>query len=387
MAVEVAGPARTGQTRTRPSGRDVALAAGVAIFQVGATYAAAHHQKVRHPWDVGAVVLLAAGPAALVVRRRYPVAVLAIALGTALAYWVIGYGRGPLFLALILALFTAIVEGHPRAAIASLAVGYVGFLWLGPLLGRGSAPPVVNVVGLAAWLLVLFGAGEAIQIRKVRAAERARVRQADAKRRASEERLAIARELHDVLAHNISVINVQAGAALHRAKRSEERAYEALTTIRKVSQETLTELRSLLGALREDDEAPLRGPTPTLARLPELLASAASAGVGVRVETFGTPRDLPQGVDTAAYRIVQEALTNVVRHSGTSSADLRIEYGDDDLVVQVDDDGPLATTPLPGTGITGMTERATVLGGRLQAGPRPTSGFRVRAWLPLRSPT
>jgi signal transduction histidine kinase len=368
-----------------PSVRDVAFAAGIGVVQVGLTYIAASHQHPRRDWDIGAVALLAAGPVALVVRRRFPAAVLAVSLGTALAYWEVGYGRGPVFFALIAALFTAVLEGQRRAAIASVVVGYVTFLWLGPLIGRGKAPAVQNILALAAWLLVLLGAAEAIQIRSLRAAERARVKEADAKRRASEERLAIARDLHDVLAHNISVINVQSGTALHRANRSEEDAYRALSVIKTVSQDTLTELRSLLAALREIDEAAPRGPTPTLARLPDLVASAAAAGVTARVETTGTARDLPASVDVAAYRIVQEALTNVVRHAGTSAADVRVEYGDDDLVVEVDDDGPLAAGVTPGTGITGMTERAAALGGRLQAGPRPTGGFRVIAWLPMRA--
>ncbi len=366
--------------------QDVGIAAAVLVVQVGATYAAAHHQHVRHPWNAGAVALLAAGPIALAARRRYPVVVLWIALFTALAYWVIGYGRGPLFLALIIALLTAVAEGHRLAAAASLAVGYVGFLWLGPALGRGSWPPVLNVLALAAWLLVLYGAGEAIRARRMRVSERARVRDAESRQRASEERLSIARELHDVLAHNISVINVQAGTALHRAQRNEQRAYEALGLIKQVSQDTLVELRSLLAALRDVNDAAPRGPAPTLARLGDLVASAAAAGVSAQIETQGQARDLPASVDVAAYRIVQEALTNVVRHAGTDHAEVRLEYGDTDLVVQVDDDGRAAGPPTPGTGITGMAERASALGGRFHAGPRPAGGFRVRAWLPAGRP-
>jgi signal transduction histidine kinase len=366
--------------------RDVALAGAVLVLQVGATYAAAHHQHVHRPWDAGAVALLVAGPVALVVRRRYPVAVLWAALSTALAYWVIGYGRGPLFLALIVAFLTSVTEGHRRAAVASLAFGYVGFLWLGPALDRGSWPPVLNILALAAWLLVLLAAGEALRSRRVHTAERARVREAESRQRASEERLSIARELHDVLAHNISVINVQAGAALHRSQRNEQHAFEALAVIKQVSQDTLVELRSLLAALRDVDDPPPLGPAPTLARLSDLLASAAAAGVSARIETQGRARDLPASVDVAAYRIVQEALTNVVRHSGTDRAEVRLEYGDDDLVVQVDDDGRADGPPLPGTGITGMAERAAALGGRFHAGPRPAGGFRVRAWLPVGGP-
>jgi signal transduction histidine kinase len=246
---------------------------------------------------------------------------------------------------------------------------------------------VVNVLALGAWLLVLYGAGEAIRARRLRVSERARVRDAESRQRASEERLSIARELHDVLAHNISVINVQAGTALHRAQRNEQRAYEALGLIKQVSQDTLVELRSLLATLRDVDDAAPRGPAPTLARLDDLVASAAAAGVSAQIERQGQARDLPASVDVAAYRIVQEALTNVVRHAGTDHAEVRLEYGDTDLVVQVDDDGQAAGPPTPGTGIAGMAERAAALGGRFHAGPRPAGGFRVRAWLPAGRPT
>jgi signal transduction histidine kinase len=365
------------------STRDAALAACVGVVQLGAAYAVAQHQHVDHPWDPLGFVLLLAGPVALVVRRRFPVAVLAVAYSTTLAYWVVGYGRGPLFLALIVAFVTAVVEGHRKAAVVSLVAGYLGFLGLEPVLGRGQWPSRGAAVGLAAWLLVLLAAAEAIRIRRVRTAEAARVRVAEARRQVSEERLRIARELHDLLAHNISLINVQAATALHRAERNEERAYDALATIKDVSHQTLVELRSLLGALRQVDEAAPRAPAPSLARLDDLVASAAATGVTAQVEVRGTPRDLPAGVDLAAYRIVQEALTNVARHAGTGAANVLVDYHEEDLVVQVEDEGAAAAPVVTGTGITGMTERAASLGGRLHAGPQPGGGFRVRAWLPL----
>jgi signal transduction histidine kinase len=366
-----------------PWRRDVAIGAGVGVVQVCFTMAMARHHPVGHPWDALTVALLLVGPAALVVRRRYPVPVLAVALGTTLLYSAVESGRGPLFLTLIVAFATAVIEGHRKAAIASLVVGYLGSLGLAPALGRTRWPALAAALGLAAWLLVLYAGAEAIRIRRVRAREAARVREAEAGRRVSDERLRIARELHDVLAHNISLINVQAATALHRAERNEERAFQALATIKGVSHDTLVELRSLLGALREvDDEAP-RAPAPSLARLDDLVASAAATGVTAQVEVGGTPRALPASVDLAAYRIVQEALTNVARHAGTGSARVRVDYHDEDLVVQVEDDGAATAPVVTGTGITGMTERAAALGGRLEAGPRPGGGFRVRAWLPL----
>jgi signal transduction histidine kinase len=381
-------PAEKGASRGRlrsVSATDAAVALAVGVAQFGGAAMHWHHQPTQHQWNPLAVVLLAVGPAAMLVRRRHPVAVLGVTYATAFAYWLVGYGRGPLFPALIVALITTVFAGHRRAAIAGLLAGFVGFLWLGPLVGQYSWPPLDGVLGLAAWLLVLFAAAEALRVRQVRAAERAQVRAAEARRAVSEERLRIARELHDVLAHNISLINVQAGTALHRAERSAERAYDALGIIKRVSQDTLIEMRSLLGALREVDEAAPRAPAPTLAHLDDLVASAAAAGVAAHIETSGTPRALPTSLDLAAFRIVQEALTNVSRHAGTASADVRVVYGDEDLVIRVDDNGKAVAPPVAGTGITGMTERVAALGGELMAGPRPAGGFRVEARLPLPS--
>jgi signal transduction histidine kinase len=209
-------------------------------------------------------------------------------------------------------------------------------------------------------------------------------------RRASEERLAIARDLHDVLAHSISVINVQANTALHLTDRQPERARDALTAIHGVSRQALAELGAVLGALRDperDGGAPLV-PAPGLARLGELTELARSAGLAVDVVAEGPARDLPAGVDAAAYRIVQEALTNAVRHSGGASARVLLRYRPDGVDIEVNDDGigPGGGAPraAPGTGrgLAGMTERARALGGTVDAGPRPAGGFRVLARLP-----
>ena len=196
----------------------------------------------------------------------------------------------------------------------------------------------------------------------------------------------MARDLHDVVAHNISVINVQANTALHLMDRQPERARSALTTINEVSKQALVELRSVLGVLRDVDENAPRAPTPGLAHVRDLVDSAAAAGLTVRVEGDEPRAPLPVDVDLAAYRIVQEALTNSARHSGSANARVRLGYRDRGLEITVDDDG----TPRPpgqasgsGNGIAGMTERAHALGGTLRAGPRPGGGFAVLAWLPL----
>ncbi len=199
----------------------------------------------------------------------------------------------------------------------------------------------------------------------------------------------MARELHDVVSHNISVINVQANTALYLMDRQPERARQALSTINEVSKQALVELRSVLGVLREVDEQAPRSPIPTLARLEDLIVPARAAGL--LVEGWSAPGEgrsrCGANVDLAAYRIVQEALTNAAPPFGGSNAVVQITFGERDLVVQVDDDG-IARAPRevngPGNGIAGMRERANGLGGELTVGPRSDAGvFRVRARLPL----
>ena len=209
-----------------------------------------------------------------------------------------------------------------------------------------------------------------------------------ARRKADEERLRIARELHDVLAHNISLINVQSGVALHLIDEQPEQARTALEAINKASADALHEVRSALNVLRGSKEEPPRAPTAGLARLDELVSRAAAAGVGVSLEVQGDRRPLPASVDLAAFRIVQESLTNIVRHAAAGSAKVQLTYGNGDLRLQIDDDGrgPGAQAG-GGSGIAGMRERATALGGELEAGPQPTGGFRVRARLPLGEPS
>jgi signal transduction histidine kinase len=210
--------------------------------------------------------------------------------------------------------------------------------------------------------------------------------QEDARRQVVEERLRIARELHDAIGHHLSLINVQSGVALHLGDQLPEQARDSFSAIKQASKEALSELRSVLSVLRQEDDPAPRSPTPALARLDDLVSQAAAAGLTVRTEIDGPARPLPFSVDAAAYRIVQEALTNVTRHAGQATAVVLVSYTEQDLTVQVDDDGS-GPPPDPhagnGKGIVGMRERAAALGGELQAGPRPGRGFRVRAHLPL----
>jgi signal transduction histidine kinase len=364
---------------------DLVIAVAVTAAQVGGAYAAASWNTHRGPTTTAAYVLLAVGGASLAARRRYPVGVLAVTLAATLGASAAG-GSGPIWLALIVAFFTAVLARQRAAAIASLVIGYGASVWPPWLIGRGGHTSVAFALGLAAGLLFLLIVAELIRIRSQRAYALQRSREEELRRRASEERMRMARDLHDVVAHNISVINVQANTALHLMDRQPERARSALTTINDVSKQALVELRSVLGVLRDVDDRAPRSPSPGLAALGDLVDTAGAAGLAVRVAEEGQRPPLPADVDLAAYRIIQEALTNSARHSGGANATVRLAYGADALEVEVYDDGagrPAGQAGGSGSGIAGMTGRAAALGGTLRAGPRPAGGFGVRAWLPL----
>jgi len=217
---------------------------------------------------------------------------------------------------------------------------------------------------------------------KRRAEEAVRTRDEAARRRAMEERLRIARELHDSLTHSISVIQVQAGVAVHLARKRGEDVPPALMAIEEAGADAVRELRATLGVLRSED-----GDGSGLSQLDGLVARARAAGLPVTVTVTGQQRPLPHEADQAAYRIVQEALTNVTRHAGHACASVHLHYTPEALSIQVDDDGQgTGTRPSgPGLGLVGMRERVSALGGRLQAGPQDGGGFRVRAELPARA--
>jgi signal transduction histidine kinase len=212
-------------------------------------------------------------------------------------------------------------------------------VWPPWLIGQPGRASVGAALGLAAGLLLLLSVAELIRSRSQRAAAMERSRAEELRRRASEERMRMARDLHDVVAHNISVINVQANTALHLMDRQPDRARSALSTINEVSKQALVEFRSVLGVLRDVDEMAPRSPSPGLARLGDLVGHAAAAGLAVRIEEEGQRPALPADVELAAYRIIQEALTNSARHSGGANATVRLAYRADALVVEVDDDG------------------------------------------------
>jgi signal transduction histidine kinase len=365
---------------------DGALSLGVAVFITIGTYFASQGQPDRRPFDAGGVAILLVSAGALTARRRHPVATLAVVFVATFAYLGLGYAQGPVWLPLIIAYFSAVIRGKGIIAAGFAVVGFLLFPWIDRLLRDRPGPSLGGLVALAAWLLVLLGAAEFIRIRRERAAEALRVHEEEAKARATEERLRIARELHDALGHHLSLISVQAGVALHVNEELPEPVRASLTAIKQSSGEALTELRSVLEILRQEGERAPRSPASSLDRIDDLVSQAAAAGIDVHTETEGDVHPLPFGVDVAAYRIVQEALTNVARHAGQASATVRLDYGDDELTVEVEDDGNGASatsTHGSGKGVVGMRERAAALGGELDAGPKPEGGFRVRARLPL----
>jgi signal transduction histidine kinase len=371
---------------------DIAIAVIVTALQLaaatvtpGSQHAASSAPASTPGWP--AYLLLATAGLVLAFRRRNPVAVLATSLAATLLAGKL-FDAGMIWLALIVAFFLAVLAGKRLAAIASLVIGYAAAFWPVWQVGRPGHASVPTVLGVAAWLLVLLASAELVRFRRQHAADLARGRADMLQRQASEERMRIARDLHDVVAHNISVINVQASTALHLMDRQPERARAALTAIHEVSGQALTELRSVLGVLRSAGDLAPRAPSPGLGQLDDLLAAVRNAGLQARLEQRGRYRQLPASVDLAAYRIVQESLTNTARHSASGSADVLVWYQDDGVLVQVDDAGPARSAGAlqAGNGITGMTERATALGGRLSAGRRADGGFRVAAWLPSREP-
>ncbi|HEX3491182.1 MAG TPA: histidine kinase [Streptosporangiaceae bacterium] len=380
---EPAQPGPGASPTARQYAVDAVIAAVVITLQLLGSHAATGwHEHAAAP-GVAAYLVLAAGGGSLLARRRYPVAVLAITLASALT--AAELGASVVWLALVVAFFTAVLARKRAAAIAALIIGYLGAIWPPWRISQRGHSSVTMALGLAACLIFLLLVAELIRNRNQRAADAQRRRDEELRRRASEERMRMARDLHDVVAHNIAVINVQANTALHLMDRQPERARTALSNINDVSKQALVELRSVLGVLRGVDGAAPRAPAPGLAQLGDLVDHATAAGLNVRVEEDGQPGPLPADVDLSAYRIIQEALTNTARHSRGTQATVRLGYADHGLEVAVDDDGPPSGSSHGGSGngIAGMTERATALGGTLRAGPRPGGGFQVRAWLPL----
>jgi signal transduction histidine kinase len=340
----------------------------------------------------GALVLL--HTLSLVARRRFPGAVLALVVGSGLTFAALDLPPDILGVAILVAVYSVAAYGDRWVSLAGLVVAELGLAAVQLSPGRTGVRTLVGNLGVvaAAWLLGRFAHNYRTYAARLeeRTVELEQAREELARRAVADERLRLARELHDVVAHAMSVIAVQSGVGAHIATTQPKEARRSLAAIEATSRAALTELRRLLGVLRQEDEP--QGdlaPVPGLADLDGLLAELGKAGLAVKLQVEGTPSPLPAGVDLSAYRIVQEALTNVVKHAGPARARVVVGYRDQDVTVEVIDDGRGAVTSVrdgrvgSGHGLVGMRERVAAFGGDLEVGPRPAGGFRVAARLPL----
>ncbi|WP_188191358.1 sensor histidine kinase [Nonomuraea sp. SYSU D8015] len=354
------------------------LALIAAVFQLVLSQGAERGQPDRAPLDPLAYGLLLVGPLMILLHRKFPIpTAVATFLATYAFVWG-GYPYGGVFFAPIAMLFLLVLHRHRLTAwiLAGITdVVFIAYPWITSSPNRG----LFHDLAVTSFILLFMIAAELVRIARERRAQQQRAAEEETRRQASEERLTMAQELHDVLAHNISLIHVQASTALHLIDDDPGQARTALATIKTASKEVLGEMRSVLNVLREG--AP-RSPTAGLDRLDELIERS---GMEVTLKRVGS-RPLPPSVERAAYRIVQESLTNAARHAPGSAVTVRLEYAARELVIRVTDTG--ATKPAvlsesgSGNGIPGMRERASALGGTLVAGPSDT-GFQVEARLPL----
>ncbi|WP_158851347.1 sensor histidine kinase [Saccharothrix deserti] len=339
--------------------------------------------------DVAAIGLTAVLAGALAVRRRYPSAVVIAANALPLAWLLAEYPGRLITLAPLIALYTATVHRGWRQGIAAVAVTGLGMTLIALTVDGvsvvGEPPPNPEVVFTAYVIgIAVHYRRELVSALSGQHAREAQAREERARRHAVEQRLRIARDVHDIVGHAMATISVQAGVAIHVIEQRPDQALRALTAIKKISDEGLADVKSILATLHaEDDPALPRTPPPRLDQLDPLLDATRAAGLRVDLTVHGDERPLPAAVDLAAYRIVQESLTNVLRHAGARTARLDLDYEPTRLAIRIRDDGTGPTdTGSTGRGIAGMRERATALSGQLTADVHPDGGFEVRCVLP-----
>lgn len=363
--------------------------------------------------DTAGVILMGVACLALLKHRTHPrTAVVVTAICTVIAV-ALGYLVTPLLLAPIMAALYWLAAFCDRRTTRAYGLTTMMAVMLAAVFSDSMEhlSLLLRTIGPFFWLLLPLAGGKMTQLRRAylssvqaRAEHAERTREEEARLRVTEERMRIARELHDVVAHHMALANAQAGTAAHLALTSPEQTKAILTDLTGTTSSALRELKATLGLLRQNgdpDSAPLE-PSPGLARLPELVSACASAGLEVTVTTDGEPQRLSPGVDLTAYRIVQEALTNVTKHASAQAAHVRFVYAGSRLTITVSNDGPVdakspgargasvASRPSVadagqsrGFGVMGMRERARSIGGDLCAGHRPEGGFEVTTALPL----
>jgi signal transduction histidine kinase len=334
-----------------------------------------------------ALVLTVLGPLVLLARRRFPGPVVAIVAAAAgIDLFVVGPDNSAVYISLAFAIVSAITHDARVWAWISVGTAWIGSLVVSIILGTSWSP--FRIAATTLGILIVFGIGESSRTRSERIAQITRIRSQRRQSEVQAERVRIARELHDVLAHSLSQINVQAGVGLHLMDSQPDKARDALASIKETSKSALDEVRSVLGVLRAEggtpDEAPLV-PESDLSRLEWLAASVSTQGVEVTVS--GNPANVPQATQLAMFRIVQESLTNILRHAKATTAAVELGQKGGFYVVSITDNG---TVPAPsgdteGRGLLGMRERAELLGGTLETGPADGGGFRVTARIPVRT--
>jgi len=337
--------------------------------------------------DAGGVLLTLAIVVPLAWRRRRPDLVLLISGTALLGYDAAGYRSGLAWLACYWAVYSYACYRSRRDSYWPLA-GWVAVIVAHlalPARGGSNAQTALVYLGITAFVWLR---GDAVRTGLL---EARREREERATKAVADERSRIARELHDVVSQALGVIVMQAGGAGSVPRLGEEEAKVVLSTIEQTGRQAFAEMRRLVGVLRDEDEGAALAPLPTTGEIHALIARLASVGLDVDLEIEGSPREVPAGVELSAYRIVQEALTNTLKHAGAGHASVRLAWSDDHLDVEVCDDGPAAHGPVPlrvhadsgGNGLVGMRERVMLFGGELEAGPVPDGGYRVAARLPL----
>lgn len=398
--------------------RDVTTAVVLAVVLVAGSYGEAHpnqpndvavfrHHHIPHMPDV-ALLLVVVACLVLAFKRRYPVTVLVVSTGAIVTYSALGFVNGASMLAPAIALFTMAQEVPVRRALL-LATLTLAALMTSTGLANPFGPTGGGFYLIPALIAAALFGGIAVASRRAYVSSIAERAEEEARRRVDEERLRIARELHDIVAHSMATISVQAGVAEHVVASNPRAAVDALHTIRVVSKDALRELRAMLNVLRQADEGDPAQPAPGLAQVDALVDGACKAGLPTTLRQDGVPWQLPAGVDLAAYRIIQESLTNAIRHAGPASATISLDYGNSALTIEVVDTGRGGASsasganggvapaghggaqaghgpPGGGHGLIGMQERAASVGGSLRVGPGPAGGYRVVAVLPVDRP-
>ncbi|MQA10500.1 MAG: sensor histidine kinase [Pseudonocardiaceae bacterium] len=368
----------TGLRERIPPMLDIGIALAAAVFVSVGTFGAATYQPAARPPDAVTVSLTVLAALALAWRRRAPVAMLASVVAVVCGYLLIGYPYGPIQLCMVFAMFELARQRGLRTSLLACGVSVLVVMAVftaGRLLGGHDV--TVQLVGAwTGWLIVPWSVGALVH---VRTAATKRERRELAARAALEERMRVARDVHDIAGHGFSAVAMQAGVALVVFDEQPKQAKESLEAIQATSAKALSDLRTMLDAFHRQATEPVD--TQGLRDLDALVDTVRAGGLPVRLSREDVT--VSEGTDRAAYRVVQEALTNALRHAGPTTADVDVHRDGDTLVVDVRDSGVGADNVTPGRGLAGMRERVAAVGGELTAGSRAAGGFQVLARLPI----